>query len=142
MIYVLSRQGFKDTDVIGHAISIWGTSDYIDQDVMESKLESMKSYLKLEFDDITKLIDPIVSGQKRHFIRFNLEHLESIRQFISKIPDEEDIVVHCDAGISRSAAIGEALGMILDVDVEYERPATYPNSFISRVMKRYWDRAN
>ena len=142
MIYVLSRQGFKDTNVIGHVISIWGTNEYIDQDVMDSKLESMKSYLKLDFDDITKLIDSIVEGQKRHFIRFNIEHLEEIRQFVMKIPDGEDLIIHCDAGISRSAAIGEALGVLLRVEVRYERSCIHPNSFILRVMKRYWDKAN
>jgi len=142
MIHVLSRQGFKDTNLKAHVISIWGTNEYIDQEVMNPKLDSMKSYLKLEFDDITKSVNKMFVDRKRQFQRFNIEHLELVRQFVAKIPTDEDLIIHCDAGLSRSAALGEALGILLHKEVTYERSRTYPNSFVLRVVKRYWDNAN
>lgn len=62
--------------------------------------------LEFRFDDIPIPIED--------YILFNKEHLERIRDFVK---EDEDIDIHCSAGISRSTAV--AIGIcILKGDIE------------------------
>lgn len=68
---------------------------------------------------------------------FTEEHAKVLISFVEnwKYNDEEcNILVHCDAGISRSAAIGRFLEQfIIDANVEFtEQPHTSPNQLVRK----------
>ena len=68
--------------------------------------DSYDEVLELRFDDIPIPIEDYIS--------FNKEHLEQIREFVK---EDEDIDIHCSAGISRSTAV--AIGIcVLKGDIE------------------------
>ena len=74
----------------------------------EAKLESLgcKGYIDLQFWDITK--DEFAPDDEFSTI-FTEDHAEKIIEFMQKAQaDEEEVVfvAHCDAGVSRSGAVG------------------------------------
>lgn len=58
--------------------------------------------LRLNFDDVIERDEPSV-------VLFAEEHASRIRKFLDKWPNAERVVVHCNAGVSRSP--GVALGL-------------------------------
>jgi len=60
------------------------------------------SVLRLSFNDITERGDP-------SDILFAREHARAITEFLDGWPDVERVVLHCNAGVSRSP--GVALGL-------------------------------
>lgn len=64
--------------------------------------------LNLFFDDV----DPSRKGNNlRGYVLFNDRHAKKIADFVTKNFEKfEDVMVHCSAGISRSCAVGAALG--------------------------------
>jgi len=63
-------------------------------------------HLNLNVDDINK--------ETEGFVLFNNSHAKQILDFIDKYKDVDIIIVQCDAGISRSAAVAAALSKIFD----------------------------
>ena len=58
------------------------------------------SILRLEFHDITKAEEP--------YELMSADHAQQIVDFVSKVaPEVEGVIVHCRAGISRSAAVAK-----------------------------------
>lgn len=77
-------------------ISIYSKNSY-------SPLPDRYNVLKLQFDDVTEV------DNYHDFIHFNDKMAEQIMNFINENEIEshqKDFYVHCDAGISRSGAIG------------------------------------
>ena len=77
-------------------ISIYSKNSY-------SPLPDRYNVLKLQFDDVTEV------DNYHDFIHFNDKMAEQIMNFIDENEIEshqKDFYVHCDAGISRSGAIG------------------------------------
>lgn len=66
--------------------------------------------LRLTFDDIEKPLtweDP-TSGTVKELIPFNADHAKEVMDFLQALPEEINaVVVHCYAGISRSAAVAK-----------------------------------
>jgi predicted protein tyrosine phosphatase len=58
--------------------------------------------LRLNFDDVIERSEPSV-------VLFAEEHAVQIRKFLDKWPNAERVVIHCNAGVSRSP--GVALGL-------------------------------
>ena len=83
-------------------ISIFSSRDF-------SPLPDQPNILKLEFDDITETDIPQVHADGSPLILFNREHAEKIVRFLRTIDRRKILAVHCDAGISRSGAVGEQL---------------------------------
>ena len=83
-------------------ISIFSSKDY-------SRLPDQPNILKLEFDDITEMDIPQTHADGSPLILFNRNHAEEIVRFIQRINRNKILAVHCDAGISRSGAVGEQL---------------------------------
>ena len=81
-----------------HIISIFSKGDV-------SPLPNRCNILKLNFDDVTE------NNNEDGVIFFNENHAKEIYNFISKISAEakKDFYVHCDAGVSRSGAVGMIL---------------------------------
>lgn len=69
-----------------------------------SPLPFTPNILKLQFDDVTEL-------EGNEYIHFNQYLAKKIVDFIKSIKDDgsKDFYVHCDAGVSRSGAVGYLL---------------------------------
>lgn len=116
MIYVMSR-----SQVVAHAdkftdcalISISGTlRDYTNI----VPVELFEDYVEIVFDDVTaEGVAPDTPIHRKGWesdscVPFSIEHATKIVEFAEKhIEQGNDIVVHCDAGFSRSVAVGKFL---------------------------------
>ena len=70
--------------------------------------------LKLEFDDVAERDLEVgwnIFESSHEMIFFNEDHAKSIHEFIKDIPADSNkqLFVHCDAGVSRSGAVGYIL---------------------------------
>lgn len=92
-----------------------------------------QSVLRLEFDDITEHLD----GYKL----FSFNHAKRIIQWIDTLPDEcRMVVVHCEAGLSRSAAVAQFMITDMDfdlhVDVFSRKDFSLANSHVYGTLRR------
>lgn len=97
-----------------------------------------KDILKLKFHDIDRE-EPEVAGNFYNPVFFSKEDAQTILKFVDKwINQVEEIVVHCDAGRSRSAGVAAALSKIYTGnDMRFFREFT-PNMHIYRtIFKEY-----
>ena len=85
-------------------ISIYSSEKGIDF----SPLPDRFNILKLQFDDISERDKDIIND---NYIFFNENHAKQIHEFIKDIKenDTREFYVHCDAGVSRSGAVGYLL---------------------------------
>lgn len=72
----------------------------VETSLFENVKNKYDKVLELRFDDIPIPIED--------YIIFNKEHLKEIKEFVK---DDEDIDIHCSAGISRSTAV--AIGICI-----------------------------
>lgn len=111
-------------------ISIWslialGTHFY---DEAPLNLEGWKDVLRLEFDDVTlneqkvMILNPLMRGDTDSFetTPFSEEHAGQVLDFIDK-HHGEPFIVHCDAGISRSAAVASFMEIYHGYDAKYHQ---------------------
>lgn len=87
----------------------------------------IKRILKLKFDD-TEI------GEPNHITR---EDARKIAEFVKSImPDTEQIIVHCTAGISRSAGVCAAILKYLKGDDSeiFDNPKYFPNMTCYRMV--------
>lgn len=117
----------------------WIISIFSHNDV--SPVEDRFNVLKLCFDDV------IEKDTYPEFIHFNEEMAESILNFVKKINDDGQNVfyVHCDAGVSRSGAVGYMLNEYFnkyldrkDEDTEFFQRVNsniLPNPEVARILK-------
>jgi hypothetical protein len=96
-----------------YAISIYSSRQeplFYDSDSdLHTKL-GCKGFLSIQFDDITPYSYEEYKKQFPDLILFNDGHAKKIIEYIDKINNEIepfDLVIHCQAGISRSGAVGE-----------------------------------
>lgn len=59
-----------------------------------------KSVLRLEFDDISEDLGD-------EYILFSIKEARLIIDWLNSVPEDEVIIVHCEAGISRSGAVAK-----------------------------------
>ncbi len=99
--------------------------------------EGWEDVLRLEFHDVVKI--PKNMPEIRAFCT---THVDAIHDFIEKhIEDGKDFAVHCDAGVSRSVAVGVFLEDVHGGDLELHAIHTTvgANSRVKRgLMKKYW----
>lgn len=62
-----------------------------------------KSVLALSFDDIEEHLGD-------EYVLFDYQHGDRILSWLDKVPSDQNVIVHCEAGISRSAAIAKFMG--------------------------------
>jgi len=71
-------------------------------------------------------------------ILFSPDHAREIWDFVLRHREVDRIVVHCDAGVSRSPAVAAALARILkDDDAEYFAGRYRPNTRVYRMLLEY-----
>lgn len=101
----------------------------------EAKLrEGWKDVLKLKFDDVDRLA--------YHTQRFSLEDAQEIILFMEENKDIETVIVHCMAGISRSAAVARFIGEKYDLSGEFSKIFGYYdlyNKWVYRVLEEVYE---
>lgn len=108
--------------------------------------KGMSDLLQLRFDDLDgEIFEKIIAKYKARgddidrekFIWFNDEHAESIIEFAERHRNDEKLIVHCAAGISRSSATGtficETVGIPASV-VFNDHPNIQPNRHILKII--------
>jgi predicted protein tyrosine phosphatase len=100
--------------------------------------EGWEDVLRLEFDDVVKV--PKNMPEIRPFCQ---THVDAIHEFVDKhVAASKDFAVHCDAGVSRSVAVGVFLNEIHGGDLNLHAISTTAaaNSRVSRgLFRRYWN---
>lgn len=136
--FYVERQFDKDPDWIQGKwiISIFSSGDV-------SPIPDRYNILKLEFDDITELL-PV--DAEAGLILFNEDHAKQIHEFFDTLTEDRQLFVHCDAGVSRSGAVGYLANEYFNKYKKLEREAseafTYdnkhimPNPLVTRLLKR------
>lgn len=106
-IYVYSRDGIEhrlrnEPELVNtrNIISIYSFGDRSPITVRKPNI------LKLEFDDITEREYEKYRG---FYQLFTKQQAEEIKNYAKTIDQSMDMIVHCDAGISRSGAVGFCL---------------------------------
>jgi len=155
-IKVLSRQEFEDFTSEEKYIAISITDPNSESVESQNKHKAM---LSLQFHDIDhrlrkqedcKLCDntgisklfPDINGghcyactNKMDIILFDAKMAEQILDFVGCFKDKVDmIVVHCEAGISRSAGCASALSLILNKTDQYYFDHYLPNMLVYRII--------
>lgn len=96
---VLSREDAERYEPRGREICI----SISDPDAPPARVSSrFAAVIRLNFDDVTERGEP-------SDILFAEDHAREIREFLDKWPSAERVVLHCNAGVSRSP--GVALGL-------------------------------
>lgn len=86
-----------------YIISIY-SSEKVNKNESYSPIPDDKNILKLQFDDVTELV------KDESYIHFNSDMAKKVVEFIKNIKDDgKNFYVHCDAGVSRSGAVGYML---------------------------------
>jgi len=98
--------------------------------------------LSLDFWDITDENYERVTQRYPEAILFNEDHAKQIINVIKEMQRDERCmfcIVHCDAGISRSGAVGEIVNDFCHLDYmkfRKDNPNIRPNTFIRRELRR------
>jgi predicted protein tyrosine phosphatase len=87
--------------------------------------DSWKHFLHLDFHDTDAHANngkhwsalPVLNGK---YTSFDKEHANQIIKFVSELPNEVDsVIVHCHAGISRSAAVARFIADMYFLEHDY-----------------------
>lgn len=90
-------------------ISVSNPLHEYDREPFTSKTNNIIDILRLSFVDADSPGDLDVYGKKADMEHmFSDEQAQQVVEFVKKYPDE-NIIIHCDAGISRSSAIAAAI---------------------------------
>ena len=149
-IYVESRNYIErmmeinpDWHIGKYIISIYSSEKGIDF----SPLPDRFNILKLQFDDVAERDAGGWGSAIDSYIFFNEGHAKKISNFIKDIKanDKKEFYVHCDAGVSRSGAVGYLLNeyfnkYITDNKIDNEafkmnNSHILPNPLVVRVLK-------
>ena len=107
-----------------------------------SPFEDRFNILKLQFDDVT---DEDKKNYPTEYIYFDEELAKKIHVFIDNMNLNFPLYIHCDAGISRSGAVGDVLNDYFNKylgdnkeDSKYfndNNNHIFPNSLVKRLLK-------
>lgn len=109
------------------------------------KSKGMIDFLSLQFWDIDDRNKEAILSKYPEAIFFDKSHAMKIIDFVCRInsqnPDKEiGLIVHCDAGISRSGAVGLFIVEYLSLDVKdfFKRRANLiqPNGYVLSILRR------
>ena len=121
--------GFSEPTIV---ISISCPSDLVPRYLLYD-INNMVDKIFVKFDD--------VECDFGSYVSMSDEDAKNIVDFVFKHKDVDNIVVHCDAGISRSAGVAAALSKIFNNDdFKYFSPYTMyePNMCCYNGILNYW----
>ena len=94
-------------------------------------IDAWRDILRLEFHDV----EPELDGYD--YVIFNDEDAKKIFEFLKKHETEiDEVVVHCEAGISRSAAVSKFISIIYGLEFP-ENYMLYNRSIFSTLLRLY-----
>lgn len=113
-------------------------------DLLPNLSENFVDICHLSFYDTVNLMEPF---------SFKREHASKILDFINQYIHEYNFMIHCDAGISRSAAVAKWIEEKYDANISFiENPPTRPNTLvistlnevsgINKSYKEFWEKTN
>jgi len=126
---------FNPTKKTHAYISIYGT-EYDEIPAPRVNHAIWMDGIQLQFDDIEKDIKGL------NLKKISKEQANQIVQFIIKLhnlPEEIFLVIHCYAGISRSAGIGKFTNDILKLNLSNYENLDIFNSFVYSMLKDSWE---
>ena len=98
-----------------------------------------KGELRLRFDDVELSDDPMMRGRPSVLMR--PQDAEAIWRFVMQhITEIQTIVVHCEAGLSRSPAVAAALCDCLGLNSAGFFRSYFPNMFVYRMVADHMPR--
>lgn len=102
--------------------------------------EGWNNILKLEFDDVTddKIIILGGNGKEIKIVPFNQEMAKKVLDTVDNIRDNVNtIMIHCEAGISRSAAVARFLSEKYNVPIIFpkDHKNDLPNIFVYNLLR-------
>lgn len=104
----------------------------------KADLNGWDHLIRINFDDVDKAQYPdivLLDGSTPSF--FTQEMAAEILDFVDKLPEPVGLlVVHCYAGISRSAAVSMMLHRYLEMPIMNEMPYTMHNRYVAKLMRR------
>ena len=106
------EKNINNFDVPTIIISIRSMGDMPPKKLFLHSNPQIKSFITLAFDDVTTYHEnyyPITEQQARKIAKFVMRYKDSVEQ----------IIVHCDAGISRSAGVAAAIAKYLNGNDDY-----------------------
>lgn len=93
--------------------------------------------LPLQFDDMVPHLVFICERNGFHPQLFSMEQARQVIDFVDDIHKEEEsavLVVHCDAGVSRSGAIAQFVSEYLSI--QFDDPDIRPNKYVMRLLNQ------
>lgn len=144
---------FPYTDRPWYLISIHTDDDPLLTDVNQNVFKEMgcRSAISLKFWDITDTDAARISQQhgaqaekfKKDMVLFSTEQAKTVIGFLSSCnqDDENDgiLIVHCDAGVSRSGAVGTFAVDFFNLSYEdfiKANPYLRPNYYVLRILRK------
>lgn len=108
-------------------------------------LSGFLSTLELEFDDVrlTQENKALQSGIQKEWRLFSQEDAEKVWRYVEQLPYGASILVHCEAGVSRSSAVAAALATIYcngDDTSIFQSPKALPNLYVYGMMMMHCPR--
>jgi len=137
----------KNIDLFNkHKIGIISIIDYPKDILLTNTFKDEKNISQIPeisvcFNDITKDdYDQFDEANKKAYILFNKKHAEYIINFVNIFKNEIDIlIIHCEAGIARSGAVGYWACRYLELDLNlFMKLNLYilPNYFVYDILHK------
>jgi predicted protein tyrosine phosphatase len=114
----VSRHEAEDNNLCSRAHIIISISTPAYEQAKVATNSHTKGVLRLQFHDLDEAPNPEWQANYGQPVLFGKEHAKRIKSFVIRYRPEE-IIVHCDAGISRSPAVAAALSMYFNGE-DYE----------------------
>ena len=140
---ITSRPGLRRLQY-AERYAVISITDFLSKPAYIHDKPGKKAVLRLQFDDVKS-----ESGTAGPYHYCTPDHADAICRFVKRVYDQVDqIVVHCEAGVSRSAAIACTLAELIEGSNPFigalkkdGQPKYFPNEFVCQAIKAAWARS-
>ena len=117
------------TEILNYPYAIISIMTHGIQKAELARNEHCQGILRVNFPDFVK---PMENWEETEL--FNPGIATEIWSFLEGLPPIQALVIHCEAGVSRSPAVGAAIAKVLGQDHEDYFQKYHPNPLVYRVM--------